>query len=95
MSLSYYDSHLVIQLLTPNGDYELEIFAGYITGLDANAWQLEFESDEEFGEWLAMAKDKSAFASSVVPTVQDRIVTLSICSSSYLETRFVLLGVIR
>ena len=42
-----------------------------------------------------MAKDKSAFASSVVPTVQDRIVTLSTCSSSYLETRFVLLGVIR
>ena len=92
---AYYDSHPVIQLLTPDGDYELEVFAGYITGLDADAWQLEFESDEEFGEWLETAKDKSAFVSPVVPTVQDRVVTLSTCSSSYLETRFVLLGVIR
>ena len=92
---AYYDSHPVIQLLTPNGDYELEIFAGYITGLDADAWQLEFASDEEFEDCLERARDKSAFVSPVIPTAQDRIVTLSTCSSSYLETRFVLLGVIR
>ena len=91
----YYNSHPVIQLLTPQGNYTLEIFAGYITGLDADAWQLSFESDEEFEEWLEEAQEKSAFVSSVIPTVEDRVVTLSTCSSSANKTRFVLLGVIR
>ena len=92
---AYYEAHPVIQLLTPDRDYELEIFAGYITGLDANAWQMFFESDEEFEDWLATAKEKSAFDSPVMPTAEDRIVTLSTCSSSANETRFVLLGVLR
>lgn len=92
---AYYEAHPVIQLLTPNGDYELEVFAGYITGLDANAWQMFFDSDEEFEDWLATAKEKSAFDSPVMPTAEDRVVTLSTCSSSANETRFVLLGVIR
>lgn len=43
--------------------------------------------------WLYLKDSKVSFP--MVPTVQDRIVTLSTCSSSYLETRFVLLGVIR
>ena len=92
---AYYESHPVIQILTPNGDFELEIFSGYVTGLDANAWQLTFESDDEYEDWLETAMEKSAFESDVIPTVEDRVVTLSTCSNSAMETRFVLLGVIR
>ena len=92
---AYYESHPVIQILTPNGDFELEIFSGYVTGLDANAWQLTFESDDEYEDWLETAMEKSAFESEVIPTVEDRVVTLSTCSNSAMETRFVLLGVIR
>ena len=92
---AYYDAHPVVQLLTPTGDYELEIFAGYITDLDADAWRIFFESDDEFAAWQETAREKSAFNSPVMPTAEDRIVTLSTCSDSYLETRFVLLGVIR
>lgn len=92
---AYFDAHPVIQLLTPNGDYEMEVFAGYITGLDANAWQMFFESDDEFAAWLETAQEKSLFDSPVVPTVADRVVTLSTCSSSAMETRFVLVGVLR
>ena len=91
----YYDSHPVIWLLTPTRNYCLEIFAGYKTGLDADAWQMFFVSDEEFMEWVDNAIDKSAFESDVVPTVNDRVVTLSTCSDSANQIRFVLLGVIR
>ena len=91
----YYDSHPVVWLLTPKQNYRLEVFAGYKTGLDANAWQMFFTSDNEFMEWVDNAREKSAFESAVVPTVGDRIVTLSTCSDSANQIRFVLLGVIR
>ena len=91
----YYESHPVIWLLTPEKNYRLEIFAGYKTGLDADAWQMFFASDDEFMVWVDNAREKSAFESAVVPTVGDRIVTLSTCSDSANQIRFVLLGVIR
>ena len=92
---AYYDSHPVIWVLTPTRNYRLEIFAGYKTGLDADAWQMFFVSDDEFMEWVDNAQEKSAFESDIIPTVDDRIVTLSTCSDSANEIRFVLLGVIR
>lgn len=91
----YYDSHPVIWLLTPRQTYKLEIFAGYKTGLDADAWQMFFISDDEYMQWLDSAIEKSAFESDIIPTVEDRIVTLSTCSDSANQIRFVLLGVIR
>lgn len=91
----YYDAHPVIWLLTPERNYRLEVFAGYKTGLDANAWQMFFTSDEEYREWLDTAMEKSAFESAVTPMLEDRIVTLSTCSDSANQIRFVLLGVIR
>ena len=91
----FYDSHPVIWLLTPQGNLCMEIFAGYITKTGVDAWDIYFDSDEGFENWLENALEKSAFESPVVPTVQDRIVTLSTCSNSANQTRFVLLGVIR
>lgn len=91
----YYDAHPTMLLLTPDGDYTVEFFAGYITDLDANAWQMTFSSDEEFDSWLNNAVSRSAFTSNVEPTVQDRVITLSTCSDSAAKTRFVLLGVLR
>ena len=91
----YYDSHPVIWLLTPTRNYCLEIFAGYKTGLDADAWQIYFMSDDEYMAWVETAIEKSEFTSSVAPGVGDRVVTLSTCSDSANQIRFVLLGVIR
>lgn len=91
----YYDEHPFLLLLTPEGNHKVEIFAGYITGLDANAWQMDFSSDEEFTAWIETAIGRSAFKSNVVPMAEDKILTLSTCSSSANQTRFVLLGIIR
>ena len=47
------------------------------------------------GHWLETAMERSAFESEVVPTVEDRVITISTCSDSAAKTRFVLLGVLR
>lgn len=91
----YFDTHPVFWILTPAGDLRIEVFAGYITGVDADAWQLDFESDGAFAEWVEAARAKSSFVSSVIPGEGDRILTLSTCSNSANKTRFVLLGIIR
>ena len=89
---AFYDEHPTARLITPNGSYTIEFFAGYVADVDSDAWELDFTSDEYFEDWLAAAMEKSAFESKVIPTRADRIITLSTCSYEFYNARFVLLG---
>ncbi len=91
---SFYEKHPACLLLTPEGNYTLEFFAGYVANLNSDAWKLEFESDEEYGAWLEWAVAKSTFQSKICPTAQDRVMTLSTCSYEYDDARYVLLGIL-
>lgn len=91
---SYYEEHPTCLILTPEGNYKLEFFAGYVANLNGDAWKLEFESDEEYGGWLEQAVASSTFQSTISPTTQDRVVTLSTCSYEYDDARYVLLGIL-
>ena len=92
---SFYNEHPTAQLITPDGAYTVEFFAGYVTGVDGDAWQPDFASSEEFPEWLGNAKEKSLFESAATPTAGDRIVTLSTCSYEFYNARFVVHGTIK
>ena len=92
---SFFDEHPTARIMTPYGNYTLEFFAGYVASLDDEAWKLEFDSDEEFEDWLEDAEDNSPFQSDVIPTADDRVVTLSTCSYEFNDARYVLLGVLR
>lgn len=91
---SFYDEHPACLILTPEGNYTLEFFAGFVANLNSDAWKLKFESDDEYGEWLEQAVASSTFQSKICPTPQDRVVTLSTCSYEYDDARYVLLGVL-
>lgn len=92
---SFYDAHPVCLIMTPEKNYTLELFAAYVTDLNSQAWKLEFASDEEYGQWLADAVSKSTFTSTVEPTAQDRVVTLSTCTYEYNDARFVIAGILK
>lgn len=89
---SFYDEHPTAHLLTQSGAYAVEFFAGYVTGVDGNAWQLDFATDAEFEDWIVNEKAKSLFESLVTPIIADEIVTLSTCSYEFYNARFVLHG---
>jgi sortase B len=91
----YYDEHPVAYLMTPNGNYVVELFSGYVASEDMDAWQVYFDTDEEFSAWLEESKGRSAFQSDVTPEVGDRILTLSTCSYEFENARFVVVGVLR
>ena len=92
-SQSFYDAHPTGMLLTPGGNYEVRFFSGYVCGTDADAWHSSF-SEEDHGKWLDKRSRQSYFASDVVPTTNDRVLTLSTCSYEYVDARFVLHGIL-
>lgn len=91
----FYDQHPVCLIMTPNGNYRLEFFAGYITDMNDQSWKMEFASDEEYAGWLQDAASKSLFTSTVEPAAQHRVITLSTCTYEYNDARFVLVGILK
>ncbi len=49
----YYDTHPQAILVTPNQNYIIDIFAGYVASTNDNACQIALETDNEFMEWIA------------------------------------------
>ncbi len=94
-SQSYYDTHPVLWLTTPEESYQVEIFTGFVTDVDSDAWQIEFATKEDYKAWLDKMAGNSVFESDVTPGADDRIITLATCSYDYDDARFVVMGVLR
>ena len=92
---SYYDAHPTATLYTPEGTYTIEFFAGYVTEAYGDPWRLSFASDEAYMEWHDSLVARSDFTSNVSFSEADRVITLSTCSGSFTNARYVLHGVIR
>ena len=86
---SYFDEHPTAMLLTPDGNYLVEFFSGYVCEVTADAWDYDFDES-----WLDKRIRSSYFAAEVTPTMDDRILTLSTCSYEFKDARFVLHGVL-
>lgn len=94
--ISYYKNpeflagHPTGMIMTPEGNFQFEIIAGYVASVDDPAWQVRFDTDEDFLLWLQETMARSIFSSEAVPTAEDRILTLSTCSYEFRNARFVL-----
>ena len=94
-SQSFYDQHPYGMLMTPEGNYLVEFFSGYVTDVYDVSWDIRFSSGSEYSAWLHEIATQSYFSSEVSPTAWDRILTLSTCTFDYDNARFVLHGVLR
>lgn len=92
---AYYDAHPRMLLLTPEANYLIDLFAGYVAKADEPAWRLDFSTPGEYLAWLEAACRRSTFRSTVKPTEHDRVITLSTCTYEFYNARYVLLGVLR
>lgn len=92
---AFYDAHPKMILITPDANYQIDIFAGYVAKADESAWKLDFSSQLEYEEWLSEAVRRSTFKSQVLPTGEERIITLSTCSYEFYNARYVLVGILR
>ena len=90
----FFDEHPFGLLVTPDKNYKIEFFSGYVVAAHESAWRIDF-TDAEFETWLQNAVDQSCFSSEIIPGTSDNILTLSTCSYEFDDARFVLLGVLR
>lgn len=93
---TYYDAHPYMLLLTPDGALRMEVFAAFTaspdeTGGDASPWRLSWETDDEFAAWLEQAVGRSVIEADIAPTSEDRVLTLSTCTSRGRD-RFIVMG---
>lgn len=90
----FYYSHKYIVYVTEEGPYLITVFSAYNVSVASDAWQTEFSSDEEYAQWLKKIKSASEVPTSLTPTVNDKIATLTTCSFSQKNARIVVHGVI-
>ena len=89
----FFDAHPTVLLMTPEKNYTVHLFSGYVTDSWGSAWDTAF-TETGFAQWLDEIQRKSYFTSDVLPHVSDRIVTLSTCSYETGDSRFVVHGVL-
>jgi SrtB family sortase len=93
---AYYDAHPSMSLLTPSGNYSMEIFAAFVvkpgeSGSDTSPWRQDWETNADFAAWLAQMKDRSVVHTGAAPTAEDRVLTLSTCVHRGRD-RFIVMG---
>lgn len=90
---AFYEEHPVAYLMTPEWNYVVRLFSGYVTDVDADAWDTWF-AEGDMQTWLDGVCKRSGFTSDVIPTAEDRILTLSTCSYETDDARFVVHGIL-
>lgn len=91
----YFDAYPQLLLVTPDSNFVIELFAGYVASVRDDAWQIQFSDEFAMEAWLGAAIEKSTFESGVMPLPTDRIITLSTCSYEFSNARFVVHGILR
>lgn len=87
---AFYEAHPQMYLLTPDGDYRLEVLAGYTSEAAGSAYQQWFEDDAAFLSFVREAMERSDFQANVSVEPTDRIVTLSTCAYVFDNARYVI-----
>lgn len=88
----FYEEHPVMWLLTPDGDYKMELVAGEHIPAESDAYVPAKEHDEAFSSWLTSYVASSDFKASAEANPKANYVMLSTCAYVYENARFTLLG---
>ena len=89
----YYDEHPIMWLLTPEGDYRIDLFSGYETTATSATYKVYYGPRDEFDQYLREAAAKSVIVPREVELDSfSRYVVLSTCAYSFHNARTVLHG---
>lgn len=80
---AYYEAHPVMYLLTPDGDYKVEIFAAYLIDIFDDRIPMHFGDKADYQSYLDEIRERSDITTSVEVTAEDRILTLATCTQDH------------
>lgn len=85
----FYKENSNFWILTNNGRYKCEIFSLYIDESTSESYTIVFKDKEKYSEYLNMILEKSMYKTSINPTVNDSMITLSTCATAEGSSRFI------
>lgn len=85
----YYKENPYFWIYTPEAKYKYEIFTSFEETSTGPAYQLNFDNDEEFGEYLNKVSRRKYYETSVNASPSDHVLVLSTCAG---EDRFLIFG---
>lgn len=80
-------------IFTPEGNYKILIFSGYMTTAKSDAYILNLTGDA-FAEYIKKAVADSDFKTEVPVSTGDRLITMSTCDNQTSEKRYVVHGIL-
>ena len=91
---SYWSAHPCVYITDDAGTRTYRIFAAYEVSTEGSTYQLGFSGDASKQAFLDDCMARSVIDTGIVPTVYDRILTLSTCTGSGHATRWVVQAVL-
>lgn len=92
---NYISEHPVMYLNTAaNGNYRIDLFAGFETVVSSRAYEFEFYGKESIDSWISwvLLNNQIPNPPHVEVSSEDRFITLSTCAYSSEDARTVLIG---
>lgn len=90
----YWQTHPSVYLVDANGVHKYDIFAAYETAT-TETYQLQFADDAARQSYLDGCASRNTLDTGIVPTTEDRVITLSTCTGTGQSTRWVVQAVAR
>ena len=85
----YWSEHPYVYIYDDNGAHRYEIFAAYEATLQHSTYQIGFDNDEYKQRFLDNCAGYSVIDTGVVPTILDKVITLSTCTGRGYSSRWV------
>ena len=85
----FFDQNTTIWFYTLSELTQWEVFSAYVTDTEFNYLRKDFESEEDYLNFINTLKNKSMHNSEVELSKDDKIITLSTCSYEFDDARFV------
>lgn len=89
----YFDNYPCYYFLTTNNTYRVDLVAGFKTNSDHYIYNIDFDN-QEISQIINQVKKNSTFTSNVEYKKGDKLMTLSTCTNSADDERFVLIGIL-
>ena len=90
----FYEEHPVMWLLTPEQDYKVVLFSGYVESAYADTYTIYTGPGEKFADYLERCAGKSAFHADIELDKNGCYVLLSTCAYMFDNARYVLHGML-
>ena len=78
-SQSYYEKHPTMYYLTPSKNYRVDLFSAHDSLLEEYGYETSFSSEKTYVAYLEDLMAHSDFTSTLKPSKEDKILTLSTC----------------